>query len=248
MRDLGYLQEQISSTSAINHALDLHGQISLLQKEKDELEKENHRLSANDKDLIAQNQSHLECIQMFDKQLEDVKRMTEEREKEIRGEIKRQKVRMDSLFEDISSSRAENDQLHSILDSRNEWENQSEQGSLPPEDISENSSIIGQINRSPSQSNLLQTACNKKQETNGGSFSVRASSEKKVRELEQENAKLKSTLVRVEAQYKEEVHTNKITIEGLYLLWRTNPTTSSATPRLTPGRKGGGSLRRSYLL
>jgi hypothetical protein len=126
MGDLGYLEEQISSTSTINHALELHGKISLLKEEKDELEKENQRLSANEKDLIAQNQSQLECIEMFMKQLEDVKRMTEEGEK-------RQK----------------------------------------------------------------------------------ASSEKKVREMEQDNAKLKSTLVRVQAQYKEEVYTNKKTIEGL---------------------------------
>jgi hypothetical protein len=214
MSDLGYLQEQISSTSTINHALELHVQISLLKEEKDELEKENQRLSANDKDLIAQNQGQLECIKMLEKKLEDVKRMTEEREKKFRGEIKRQEVSMDSLFEDLSSSRAENDRLHAQLDSRNDSEDQREQGSLAPEDIFENRPVR-QISRIRSQADLLQTVCDKKQATSGGFFSIRASSEKKGRELEQENTKLKSTLVRVQAQYKEEVYANKKIIEGL---------------------------------
>jgi hypothetical protein len=214
MSDLGYLQEQISSTSTTNHALELLLQISLLKEEKDELEKENQRMSANDKDLIAQNQSQLEFIKMLEKKLEDVKRMTEDREKKFRGEIKRQKVIMDSLFEDLSSSRAENDQLHAQLDSRNNSEHQSEQGSLAPEDIFKNRPVR-QISRNRSQADLLQTVCDKKQATSGGFFFMRASSEKKGLDLEQENVKLKSTLIHVQAEYKEKVYANKKMMEEL---------------------------------
>ena len=225
MRDLGKLQEQLASTSTITHALELNGQISKLKQENKNFEEINQRLNANSNDLTAQNESQLECIEALEKKLEDLKRLTGGREKRCIAEINRQKVSMDSLFEDLTLSRKQVGRLQSQLQSRRSSHNQCQQGNSSKESAYEKLPIKPLSHRSHSianhefgrQEHLLQTACDKRQEAHGGFFSSRGLSEKRVRELERENAKLKSSLVRLQAQYKEETYTSQKTIEGLLI-------------------------------
>jgi hypothetical protein len=170
--------------------------------------------------LQKEKQAHLVSIESLEKQLQEVKRLAQARETKLLEEGERQKASMNSIYEDLSSSRDEVHQLQAELDSlkTEDGNARGEEAIIVSYEASKQEGekikvdLRRQLKRQGSQADFLNSVGNKskKEESTMGFFG-----KNKTRALEEENARLKSSLVRLQTQYKEENYKNMKIIREL---------------------------------
>jgi hypothetical protein len=170
----------------------------------------------------------MKSTKMLEDNLKEIKVLAEKREKKLRAEIEGQKVSLDSLFDDLSSSREDvgilQTEIVKLTTSKHRQDvNQdrlhcdSSENALGDTNKTRVTSRLSSMNNSSEQAEFLQTIMKKKQENGwnlGGRFlrastqSDAASTSDETQTLKEEMATLRSSLVKLQTQYKEESYKN----------------------------------------
>jgi hypothetical protein len=195
MRDLKALlesQEVDLDHNTVNRALELNGELAKLKEENEKLKKEN-RLRKDKEELL------LEEVE----QREEILAATEAEIKRLKEETHRQKVSLDSMFNDLEESKKLVTKLRKdLFDRQFGSESNVNRPDTPEEGQAQFlTSVVGK----PAQSNSFFSSI-------GGANSAQ---QRKIYNLEKENVKLKSELVRLLAQYREESYLHRKAIEEL---------------------------------
>ena len=190
MRDLKALldsQEVDRDDNTIQRALELNGELAKLKEETKKLKKEIR--FRKDKERL-----YLEELEQREEQLQ----ASEAESKRLKEETRRMKVSLDSVFKDLEASK------ELVLKLRKErWEIQfGQEGNLSDRDLKEESQgeLLSSAVEKPAQSHALFSS------SMGGANSTQ---HQKIRNLENENLKLKSELVRLQSQCREERYLNR---------------------------------------
>jgi hypothetical protein len=217
------------SNNSICKALDFHRTIANLRKENQELESENERIITSEYQMMLRHSTLMKSMKMLEDNLKEIKVLAEKREKKLRGEIEGQNVSLDSLFDDLSSSREDVEILqmeivklttskHRQDVNQDRLHSDSSENTLGDTNKTRVTSRLSSMNNSSEQAEFLQTIMDKKQENGwnlGGRFSRAptqpdaASTSEETQALKEEMGTLRSSMVKLQTQYKEESYKNR---------------------------------------
>jgi len=225
MRNLDNLLESSQDATDVNRRLDVYEQIAKLEHEKEQQRISNLRLQATQEGLIIQMERQRKIQADF-----------EAREARLKHQIETQKSSMSSLFADLE-----------IAKRRVEWL-EAKLGNVDPAGDSASLPLAAN-RRGGSQADLLLASSISK---NGSFFSSPpqhsssrtdvSADQQRIRELEGENARLKSEFVRLQAEYKEERYLSRKTIEELMQENMTATTAPESTVSSNSSSLSGSSL------
>jgi chromosome segregation ATPase len=212
----------ISPDNTINQALKLSKQIEGLQEKNFSLQDENENLSATNESFLTERGGFIQMIRDLNKELKETKSSAASMEKKLRVELKSIQASWDSLYKDHC------EQHQQYNNNNNEPKPVKVEGE---ETGSSSESELQQINRvhedsTTCSSTMATTFNNNSQEdntvTNQAELLRKAVKKQvvspsntvspmllKLHELEAENKNLKSAVVRLQTQYKEEKYKNE---------------------------------------
>mmetsp|Transcript_57295 Transcript_57295/g.63991 ORF Transcript_57295/g.63991 Transcript_57295/m.63991 type:complete len:363 (+) Transcript_57295:129-1217(+) len=210
----------VSSENTINQALKLNQKIEGLEEKNFSLQDENENLSATNEALLTEREGYIQLIRDLNKELKEVKY--------LRGELKGLQASWDSLYEEHCATKKSFEEL------QQEHHNKLKLFELEEEEIesfSSSSSESQQIERIRNKEITIcptittMTSNNKQKDTaviNQAELlrkvvkkqvvhpsNTVSPMEQKLHELEAENKKMKSTVVRLQTQYREEKYKNE---------------------------------------
>ena len=219
----GMVKEE--SDRAIGKVMEFHRTIAQLRNENENLEAQKQGCFASEEEMMIRNSNLMKSLKGLEENFEGYKHLAEKREQIFREEIGRQIVSFDSLFEDLSSSRKEVEILQHEIAKLDSGDHKTDQN-----DVSEPEGLVSRptgqsqmIRRAESseQSEYLQPAMTKKQENGwtlrGGFLKSTSASEDESSSLKEEIVTLRSNLVKLQTQYKEESYKNRKIIQELQL-------------------------------
>lgn len=190
----------VSSASTINHALQLNEELDSLRKECKQLRITNEALTSSKETIMVEREEHLKTIQALKRALEEFRTTSEWREEKLQLQLNQLQASWNSLYDDLAKVRDERNELKARLEA------EEEKTSLPQGEnrfgVSPNCTEkpFGEDGSGIDQAELLRQAVNRH-----NSFSPGVSFlEKKIHNLEIENLKQKSTIVKLQTQLKED--------------------------------------------
>lgn len=201
----------VSSESTLNRALKLNQELEGLRGDNFKLQDENENLSAKNESLVTEREGFIQLVQDLKKELDGLKASAASKEKKLIGELKGLQASWESLYNDHSAaekSRAEEQQQNSNTPNNTEenGEESISSSSSSDDDESQTARPKQQDDVINQQAELLLKAV-KKQSTSPSNMV--SPMERKLHELEDENKTLKSVVVRLQTQYKEEKYKNE---------------------------------------
>jgi chromosome segregation ATPase len=214
----------MSPDNTINQAVNLNKKIEGLQEQNFSLQDENENLSATNESFLTERGGFIQMIRDQNKELEEIKSSAAFMEKKLRGELKSIQASWDSLYKDHCEQEQQHQQQQQNNKSKpvevegeeidSSSESQSQQINRVHEDITTCSStttttpnnISQEENTVTNQAELLRKAVNKQVVSPSNTVSPMLL---KLHELEAENKTLKSAVVRLQTQYKEEKYKNE---------------------------------------
>jgi hypothetical protein len=188
----------VSSESTINHALQMNEELDRLRKECQNLRIKCEASTPNKKIMTVERDEYLNTIQALKKELKKIQTASESREERLQLQLNQLQASWNSLYDDLAKVRDERDELKAKLEDEEE--------KVARTNCAEKAS--GAEAGRMDQAELLRLAVNRH-----NSFSSSVSSlERAIRNLEIENLKQKSTIVKLQTQLKEERYQKERTV------------------------------------
>jgi len=169
---------------ALNRALQLNEQLDILRQKNVILYDQNQELTAMNSGIMREREGLVQLVKDLNKELEELRRSSQSKEKRLREELRNMQSSWDSLYEE-----------HRAAEVRRERELQAKDKNFKTEEEK-----IGQ------QAQLLQFVVKKH---SPASTEMVSPMEQKLHELEAENKTLKSKVVQLQTKYKEEKYKNE---------------------------------------
>jgi len=213
----------------INPALKLNQKIEVLQEKNYNLEDENENLSATNETLLTEREGYIQLIRDLNKELKEVKTLAVSMEKYLREELKGLQASWDSLYKEHCATKKSYEERQ-----QQQQHDKPKLIELAEEEIESSSSSLSESKHIERIRNKEITICpsitpitssNKQKDTaviNQAELlrkvvkkqvvhpsNTVSPMEQKLHELEAENKKLRSTVVRLQTQYKEEKYKNE---------------------------------------
>jgi len=203
LEELMKSQQVISSTEkTIHQALTLNQNMEGLQEKNLNLQDENENLSATNETLLMEREGYSQLIHNLNKELKEDKTLAVSMEKYLRGELKGLQVSWDSLYKDHCAIKKSYEERR-----QQQQKQQHDKPKLMELEEEEIESTSWSLSSELQQAELLRKIV-KEQVVHPSSTTI-SPMEQKLHKLESENKKLKSTLVRLQTQYKEEKYKNE---------------------------------------
>jgi hypothetical protein len=213
----------MSPDNTINQAVNLNKKIEGLQEQNFSLQDENENLSATNESFLTERGGFIQMIRDQNKELEEIKSSAAFMEKKLRGELKSIQASWDSLYKDHCEQQQQqnnnnNNEPKPVKVEGEEMgflsEPELQQINRVHEDSTTCSSTTAttpknnsqEDNTVTNQAELLRKAVKKQVVSPSNTVSPMLL---KLHELEAENKTLKSAVVRLQTQYKEEKYKNE---------------------------------------
>lgn len=185
-----------SSDSPLNRALKLNEQLQSMRTKNVMLYDENQNLLSTNKSIQKEREGLVQLIKDLNHELEKLKVSSVATEKRLTGELRNMQASWDSLYEE-----------HRAAEDRRERELRNKR-MQSTDDHSER--LMTDEERINQQAELLRSAVKKQ-----NSSEMVSPMERKLHEIEDENKKLKSRVVRLQTKYREEKYKNENPIKEM---------------------------------
>eukprot|EP00537_Pseudo-nitzschia_pungens_P018332 CAMPEP_0172402298 /NCGR_PEP_ID=MMETSP1061-20121228/53848_1 /TAXON_ID=37318 /ORGANISM="Pseudo-nitzschia pungens, Strain cf. pungens" /LENGTH=274 /DNA_ID=CAMNT_0013136217 /DNA_START=183 /DNA_END=1007 /DNA_ORIENTATION=+ len=199
--------QDLSTDSPLGRVLKLNQELEALRERNSLLEDENENLIAKNETLVTERSGLVQVVKDIKKELDDLKISSMATEKNLRAELRSMQASWNSLYEE---QRAAKERYQRELQQQSQQQQPQQQKTKPQEstEVDKGMSLPSSLEdqKPRSQKDMISSAMKKQISTPKDTADP---IERKLQELKDENMNLKSALVKLRTQYREEKYRSK---------------------------------------